>query len=248
MFTLQNFYRSREWERLIKQIRLQRLNERGEIICEHCGKPIVKRYDCIGHHKIFLTQENVNDVNVSLNAANIALVHHRCHNLIHNKLGFAERKVYLVYGPPLAGKSSYVEKSMMPGDLIVDIDNIWQCVSGLERYEKPPCLRSIVFSLQEELIDKIAKRAGKWHNAYIIGGYPIISERESICRTTGAEEVFIDTSSEECIKRLKDNPNGRDAAQWEKYILQWWERYTPPLAVKCNSPGDCVGVPNFHTD
>ena len=56
--SLYNFYRSKEWERLLIVLKNERVDNAGNIICEHCGKPIVRAYDCIGHHKIELTKEN----------------------------------------------------------------------------------------------------------------------------------------------------------------------------------------------
>lgn len=113
MITLENFYQSKAWCKLMQQIKLDRQNEDGFIVCEHCGKPIVKAYDCIGHHKIPLTEENVNDVCVALNPDNIQLVHHRCHNRIHHKLSYDyyHRDVWLIYGAPLSGKNTYVVSS-----------------------------------------------------------------------------------------------------------------------------------------
>ena len=54
MFTLNNLDKSKEWLNLLEQLRLERVNSSGEIVCEHCHKPIIKKYDCIGHHKIEL--------------------------------------------------------------------------------------------------------------------------------------------------------------------------------------------------
>jgi hypothetical protein len=47
MITLDNFYTSKPWVKLTHQIRLSRLNADGELICEHCGRPIVQKYDAI---------------------------------------------------------------------------------------------------------------------------------------------------------------------------------------------------------
>lgn len=220
-----NFYQSKQWIKLLQVIKSERLNNEGELICEYCGKPIIKAYDCIGHHIIELTEDNVDDYNISLNPDNIQLVHHRCHNKIHNKLGYAGRKVYIVYGSPLSGKTSYVDSVKNEGDLIVDIDNIWQCVSGCERYVKPNRLKSIVFGVRDKLLEDIKYRRGKWSCAYIIGGYPLISERERLSRELGAELIFIDTSKEECISRIKENRS----EEWVLYVEDWWRLYSPPL-------------------
>lgn len=221
---LYNFYRSREWENLLKVLKLQRADSHGNIICEHCGKPIVRAYDCIGHHVTELTEENYTDYNISLNPVNIKLVHHKCHNIIHNKLYSNNRQVFIVYGSPLAGKSSYVRESMTEGDLIIDIDNIWECVSGCDRYVKPNRLKSVVFAVRDNLLESVKYRRGKWLNAYIIGGYPYQAERERLIDSLGAREVFIDTPYEECVKRLQSCED-RDKKLWEQYIADWWLQY-----------------------
>lgn len=225
MFTLSTFYRSREWESLLKQLRIERLNDDGQILCEYCGKPITKAYDMIGHHKIELTDANVNDFTISLNPENIAFVHHRCHNYIHNKLGYAVREVFLVYGAPLSGKTTWVQNNMNEGDLVIDIDSIWQCVSGCDRYVKPNRLRSIVFRVRDSLLEAVRYRAGKWNNCYIIGGYPLSSERERLCKELGAREVFIEASKDECIARLEGVDDAR-SAEWMKYIEDWFAKFS----------------------
>lgn len=42
MFTLSTFYKTKEWEQLIEILKIERANDEGVLICEHCGKPIVK--------------------------------------------------------------------------------------------------------------------------------------------------------------------------------------------------------------
>lgn len=222
--SLYNFYRSKEWETLLKVIRSERVNDAGFNVCEHCGKPIVKSYDCIGHHKTELTEENYTDAGISLNPDNIALIHHKCHNIIHNKLGYSQRQVYIVYGSPLSGKTSWVMENMTEGDLIIDMDSIWQCVSGCDRYVKPNRLKSVVFNVRDNLIDSVKYRRGKWLNAYVIGGYPYTAERERLAADLGAREVFIDTPQEECLNRLLSSDD-RDITAWQGYINTWWQQY-----------------------
>lgn len=227
-YTLNNFYKSKEWWNLLQAIKSERLDENGQLICKHCGKPIVRAYDCIGHHTIPLTEENVNMVEISLNPALIWLVHHKCHNKIHNKLGsmsYGCRKVYIVYGSPLSGKSTWVRESMNEGDLVIDMDSIWQCVSGCGRYVKPPRLNAIVFGVRDKLLDDAKYRRGKWQDAYVIGGYPLISERERLCKELDAELVFIDTSEQECLDRLLACNDGRDIDEWRTYITKWWDQH-----------------------
>lgn len=220
---LYEFYRSDEWETFRKIVISERTKEDGLVYDEVTGKPIVKAYDIILHHKEELTEENVKDATIALNPANIMIVSHRTHNRIHHKLDNRGREVFLVYGAPLAGKSEWVRNNMDEGDLVVDIDNIWQCISNQDRYVKPNKLNAIAFKMRDTLIDSVKYRLGKWRCAYIVGGYPLESERDLICKQTGAREVFIDTSEEECLARIKDT--GQDEATWTKYINDWFDRH-----------------------
>lgn len=222
---LSDFYRSKAWEAFRQTLINERVDEYGFVICEHCGKPIVKQYDIIGHHVIELTEENFRDAYIALNPDNVQLIHHRCHNKVHDKLGYSGRQVFVVYGSPLSGKTSFVREAMNEGDLIVDIDDIWQCVSGCDRYVKPNRLKSVVFSVRDNLLESVKYRRGKWLNAYIIGGFPYQAERERLLDALGARAVHISTTKEACLERLAACEDGRDKEEWEKYIESWWKQF-----------------------
>ena len=219
MFTLDNFYKSKEWLSLLEQLKLERVNSYGEIICAYCGKPIVKKYDCIGHHEIELTDANVNDYNISLNKENIMLIHHKCHNKIHERFGNLKQKVYIVYGSPCSGKSTWVNDVAYDDDLIVDIDNIWECICNSNKYHKPNRLKANVFGVRDTLIDMIKTRKGMWRNAYVIGTYPLASDRERLSKLLGAELIFIDETRETCLSRALND-------EWIKYINDWFDIFT----------------------
>ena len=218
MFTLDNFYTSREWRKLVEQLKIERVGKSGQLICEYCGNPIVKSYDCIGHHINELTDENVNDYNISLNPDNVMLIHFKCHNEIHRRFAGLCQKVYLVFGSPCSGKSTWVNEHALPDDLIVDIDRIWECICNSDRLHKPGRLKRVVFRMKDDLIDQVKHRNGMWQNAYIVGGYPLSSERKRICELLGAIPIFIDTPKDECLRRA---PND----EWKEYIEDWWEEY-----------------------
>ena len=224
---LADFYKDKAWERLLKVLKSERVNEQGQIICAHCGKPIVRKYDCIGHHIIELTEENFTDANISLNPDNIILVHHKCHNIIHNKLQHSRRCIYIVYGSPLAGKHTYVSEVMNEGDLVVDLERVWDCVSG--GAGRSARLNAVAFGVRDYLLDCIKYRRGKWLNAYIIGGYPLISERERLAKELGAELIYINSTKGECLNRLSIKSDTLDIVEYSNYICEWWEKYTPPL-------------------
>ncbi len=223
MFTLSTFYRSKEWERFMRFLKEEREDENGFIICEHCGKPIVKKYDCIGHHKGELTEENVNDYDISLNGDNVMLIHFKCHNEIHERFGFEkQKKVYIVYGSPCAGKHEYVDQIAGESDLIMNIDSIYQCISVNRRYANNKRLSRNVFAIRDCILDMVRTRAGKWQNAFIIGGYPYENERARLVETMGAETIYIESTLEECLKKNEEEERGQ-----QEYIKKWFDSYIP---------------------
>ena len=220
------FYRTKAWEQFRKVVILNRLHDDGLTYCEYCNKPILKSYDCIAHHIVPLNDYNVNDVAISLNPDNIMLVHHKCHNLIHHKLGKPMQRVYIVYGSPLSGKSTYVHDNMQVGDLVVDMDTIWQSVSGCDRYVKPNEIKPIVFGVRDYLIDCIKTRQGKWSTAWVIGGYPYEAERERLARQLNARLIHIDTPIDECMSRLLNGSDGRNINGWKKFIEDYFKNFS----------------------
>lgn len=203
----------------MSRLKLERVNADGYVICEHCGRPITRKYDCIGHHKVELTEENVNDYSISLNPDNVALIHFKCHNQIHQRFEGFRQEVYLVYGAPCSGKTSWVSEVANDDDLIIDIDKLWEAVCKSDRYHKPKRLRANVFGLRDALIDQVRTRAGKWRNAFLIGGYPLRSDRDRLCEMLGAKPVFIETEESECLARAKTD-------DWREYVREWFDAYT----------------------
>lgn len=223
--TLSDFYRSKEWADFRQVIIAERTRADGFVYDEITGKPIVKAYDIILHHKVELTLENVNDCNITLNPDNIQIVSFKTHNEIHNRFGRWTRHVYIVYGCPLAGKSSYVRERAGIHDLIIDIDAIYACISNNPLYVKSGRLYDNMRSVYNALLDDVKYKRGKWVNAFIIGGFPFKGERERTAAEYGAECIYIDCTQEEAIARLQATQDGRDVKEWGNYINNWFNRY-----------------------
>lgn len=226
--SLSQFYNSEIWRNFRRGLIFKRTNKAdGVLYCEHSGKPLVSSFDIVLHHIKPLSMANVNDPAISLNPENIMIVSQTAHNEIHSRFGYtAQRKVYYVYGSPCSGKTTFVKKIKGNSDLVVDMDSIWQCISGGERYEKPNALKSVAFEVRDKLYEGIKTRSGKWERAYIITGGAIKGIREREIEAFGAEPIFIDTPREECIKRLANDDTRRNKEEWRKYIEQWFKDYT----------------------
>lgn len=226
--SLSQFYNSEEWKRFRAGLIHSRVNSAdGILYCEHSGKPLLNSFDIVAHHKIPLTMQNVNDFSISLNPANIMLVSHQAHNEIHSRFGYGRgKKVYFVHGAPCSGKTAFVNSIKGNSDLIVDVDNIWQCITGRERYYKPNALKQDMFAVRDCLIDRVKRRVGNWDTAWIISSEEFKTPREELAKRCGAELIHIDTSREVCIERLYKDESRRDVReQWLKYIDDYFTRY-----------------------
>ena len=174
-----------------------------------------------------MTLENVNDVNITLNPDNIQLVSFRTHNEIHARYGKWTRHIYLVYGSPLSGKSTYVKERAGIHDLIIDTDKIYSCISNNPLYIKSNRLFECKEAVESALLECVKHKRGKWINAFIIGSIPYAfkAQRERFCAEYGAEEIYIDCTKDEALDRLASVQDGRDVAEWRKYINTFYERF-----------------------
>ena len=231
--TLAQFYTSNEWRKFRQVVIAERINPKdGVLYDEYSGKPILKSYEIILHHKIELTLQNVNDRSISLNPENIMIVSPKSHNEIHNRFGGRikayQRKVYYVYGAPCSGKSTFVRENMQAGDLVLDIDRLWSALSGQPEYVKPNAIKPIVFNARNAIFESIKTRAGNWQQAFVIEGGALLGDRMRRIDALGAEDIFIDTPKDECLWRLaNDEKRACVAVQWAEYIEQWFKEYQP---------------------
>lgn len=235
MITRDQFYKSKQWQAFRKVIINERTDEDGFVHCCRCGKPIIKKYDLIVHHKQELDEYNVNDTQISLNPDNVECICFSCHNKEHDRFSDkrstwqapVKKHVYIVYGSPCSGKTTWVKENATPNDLIVDLDNIWQMISINERYTKPNALKHVVFDMRDKLYDIIRYRSGKWHTAFVITGGPMKGDRDRLMQRIAADDlIFIDTDQSVCLERLYTKGLSSEQIEaWRTYINEWFERY-----------------------
>ena len=209
--SLESFYSQTAWRKLRSYIIQERIARDGALICDYCHRQIVAPYDAICHHVIPLTESNVNDPEISLNPENIQVLHMRCHNLVHGKTGNGRRAVYLIWGAPKSGKSSYINTIRTRNDIVVDIEELYHALGSEIGTRK---VAPVVFRLRDELYDMIKTRYGRWDNAYIVGTYPIEMERRRLLETMRAEEIFIDTPMDVCLERCRSEEEIGYVREW----------------------------------
>lgn len=219
---LQRFYGSKRWRDLRDRLVIERHG-----ICERCGKDFSGETRMLSaHHKEHLTDETLKDPTVAVNPDNIEILCAKCHALQHPVRGFIKKRkeVFIVYGSPLAGKSTYVRENMELGDLVVDLDAIRSGISLQPLYTPAPPLQKTAFAVRDFLYEQIRIRSGEWQTAWVIAGLPRKDERERLAARLGASLILVEATEQECLKRLYDADDGR-YPEWEEYIKKWFADY-----------------------
>lgn len=91
-----SFYDSKEWYKTRSAFAKSKL-----YLCEVCHKPVVIGRKSIDgrlqghvHHKIWLNENNINDVSITLGWDNLQLLCEGCHNNIHNRSSVSRKVVF----------------------------------------------------------------------------------------------------------------------------------------------------------
>jgi hypothetical protein len=213
MDKLHQFYTSRAWRDLSYALKIKAGGK-----CNKCGEVFTEFSQLIGHHTIELTEDNVGNPAIALNPELIEIICFSCHNVEHRRFG-NKHNVYIVWGSPLSGKTTLVRELMRYGDIVLDMDALWQALTLQPEYVKPNNVRFNVFAVRDNILDQIKTRYGQWYDAYIIQSLPEKYERERLAKELGAELIYCEATKEECLdRRIK---SGKPAV-WDEYIISWW--------------------------
>lgn len=115
--------------------------------------------------------------------------------------------VYIIYGAPCSGKTTYVKSCIKRGDIVCDLDSIYSAITEDDPHNQLLEISSIAKELNNKLLDIISERKGNWKNAYIICANNSSKEINALKERVKADEcIFINTSYEVCIERAKERP------------------------------------------
>lgn len=214
------FYHSKAWER-VRQAAL--LRDNGMCQADGCNRPAEEV-----HHTIPLTLYNIDDPDTTLNLDRLVSLCRDCHFREHrrmmaqkferrecvlNKDGYwfdedgvmRQTEVYLVWGAPASGKTTYVQKHREASDLVIDLDKIRWALGGGRN------LLGVCLSVREHLFRLIEERDGEvdCRRVWVIATLPNKKERHALTDRLRAREIHMDAGLEECKARaFADSRNG----------------------------------------
>lgn len=115
--------------------------------------------------------------------------------------------VYLVYGSPCSGKSTYINEHLQRCDLVCDVDHIYSAITMQNPHDAELYTHEVACQLANTLADIIRDRKGNWKNAYVVSIANTAEKlQEAKERVNADEAVFIDTPYEVCMDRAKERP------------------------------------------
>ena len=115
--------------------------------------------------------------------------------------------IYLVYGPPCSGKSTYIKEHMVEGDIVCDVDLLYAAISGRDPHDADLYAHETALLLKEKLLDIIRDREGGWRNAYVTSLANTPEKlKADMARINADEAICMDTPKEVCLERAKGRP------------------------------------------
>lgn len=135
----------------------------------------------------------------------------------------AATKVVVVTGPPCSGKSTYVQNTMSENDVVYDFDKIMQAITVKNEHTTESLAGGeIAAGLRWSLLNKAVK-SKNIETVYVIAREPFEYLKKFI-KTLGVEAEYkeMNTSKEECLKRLKGDSSRPDKEAWRKVIEEYF--------------------------
>lgn len=136
------------------------------------------------------------------------------------------KTVHIVYGPPLAGKSTFVRENMGPDDLVFDMDAVQNALCyGADHAGKPHTLGAAI-ALRNAFIAYLNnKRQDARGDAWVIissasPGYfarRFFGARIEVTRLLPPLGV--------CLKRLELDDTRPDKSFWRQALREWFDEY-----------------------
>ncbi|QDW86494.1 HNH endonuclease [Staphylococcus hominis] len=212
-------------------------------ICELCGKPGEEV-----HHKIYLTSENIDDPNITLDWDNLQLLCKACHFAIHEKafeiarynrnkspvidgkLEFdsngnikPKKNIYIVWGSPASGKTTYVKENKDKHDLVMDLDYLMRALYISDTRPQIEDAYPFARDMRDYFYEMVKERKYHFNAVWIIAGLPFKKTREELANKMNAELIYIESTRESSIEKAKKDDSRLNKEHQFKLINKYFD-------------------------
>ena len=122
-----------------------------------------------------------------------------------------------MHGAPASGKSTYVQRNKGPRDVVFDFDRIMQALSGNDPHQQSRPLIEYCLDIRNLIIQK-AKTSRGIDTTWVITTRVKDEFREAMA-DLNPEYVHMNTSLEECLKRVDADPHRAAVAKQMKKVI-----------------------------
>ena len=134
--------------------------------------------------------------------------------------------VYLVWGSPGSGKTTYVKEHMKHGDMVIDLDLIKQSLGMCDIKDASDSLLNTALKVQELLYKLVEDREFEASNVWIVSSMPDGHKRNRLIKQLDIDEdnvIFIKATEEQCIERAMNDDERKDKDLQERIIRRWFK-------------------------
>lgn len=130
--------------------------------------------------------------------------------------------VYIVYGAPASGKTTYVHDVMGSNDIVYDFDDIMRIITGQPYQTVNNNAVGYVLDIRDAIINRL-KNDDRISNAYFINSFVGKNFEQSL---SGLEVRFIkmETERDICIKRIEESERKNKERLYET-VYEWFDKY-----------------------
>ena len=127
--------------------------------------------------------------------------------------------LYLITGPPAAGKTTWVQRHAQPGDITIDYDTLAEALGG-DGHDHSVQIKAVTKAARQAAIDAALPLAAD-HDVYVIHGMPS-ADLLARYQALGARIVTVDPGREVVMARCKE----QRAWQMTRAAETWYAQQT----------------------
>lgn len=127
--------------------------------------------------------------------------------------------IYVIWGPPASGKSTYVAENRSENSVTFDFDKVMQALSGLKPHHKNRNLIGLVVDIRQMVIDALGEL--EVDDAWIITTW-VDEDFQAKFGDVEVEYVLMRTDKETCLQRVYNDPDRAEVAEEMKEVIEEW--------------------------
>lgn len=183
--------------------------------CVECGSPEKLHVDHSIPHR--------GDWQLFWDTSNWQTLCHSCHSKKTYREERVSNNVVLVCGPPGGGKSYYVKQHRNPGDILIDIDELFVSFIGGMSHDNPNDVLPFVLAAFYSAVETIRK-ASTQRRVWVVRCFPRRQDRADFAAKYNANVILCIADESTCRDRIR-NRGGK--IPWGDLVRAWFAEYEP---------------------